>query len=217
MRAGAANRMIFGDLIVVFFRDALSILLMVYRGFFPVRSRFPSGSYKWVIRRPWTDPGGNRVITQPNSRHNRLIGAIHSAVRIVVGVLFVCHGAASLFGVLGGAAGTHGGTVPFGVWPGWWAALIEFAGGLLVLVGLWTRVAALLCSGAMAFAYFTVHQPHALLPIQNGGEPAVLFCWIFLLIAVLGSGPVAIDTLLRQRGQKSETPAVADLEMSVAD
>lgn len=154
------------------------------------------------------------MITQPDSRHNRLIGAIHSAVRIVVGVLFVCHGAASLFGVLGGA-GSHGGTVPFGVWPGWWAALIEFAGGLLVLVGLWTRVAALLCSGAMAFAYFTVHQPHALLPIQNGGEPAVLFCWIFLLIAVLGSGPIAVDTLLR--GRKSAAPAVAEMEMSVAE
>lgn len=154
------------------------------------------------------------MITQPDSRHNRLIGAIHSAVRIVVGVLFVCHGAASLFGVLGGA-GSHGGTVPFGVWPGWWAALIEFAGGLLVLVGLWTRVAALLCSGAMAFAYFTVHQPHALLPIQNGGEPAVLFCWIFLLIAVLGSGPIAVDTLLR--GRKGAAPAVAEMEMSVAE
>jgi putative oxidoreductase len=57
-------------------------------------------------------------------------------------------------------------------------------------------VVALLCSGAMAFAYCTVDQPQALLPLQNGGEPAALFCWIFLLIAVLGPGPLALDAML---------------------
>ncbi len=56
-------------------------------------------------------------------------GPVQSLVRIVVGFLFACHGAASLFGVLGGAVGTHGGTVPFGAWPGWWAAAIQLVGG----------------------------------------------------------------------------------------
>ncbi|MFJ6619835.1 DoxX family protein [Kitasatospora sp. NPDC091335] len=117
--------------------------------------------------------------------------------RIVIGLLFACHGAASLFGVLGGVKG--GGTVPLGQWPGWWAALIQLVGGALVLLGAGTRVAALLCSGSMAYAYFTVHQEHALLPIQNGGEASVLFCWAFLAIATLGSGPYALDRLLSRR------------------
>ncbi len=111
--------------------------------------------------------------------------------RAVVGLLFACHGAATLFGVLGGPMNGH--TPHFAQFPGWWAAAIQFAGGLLVLVGLGTRGAALLCSGSMAYAYFTVHQEHALLPIQNGGEPAAMFCWAFLLVAVVGPGAFALD------------------------
>lgn len=126
-----------------------------------------------------------------------------TAFRIVVGLLFVCRGASSLFGVLGG----H--TVPLGQWPGWWAALIQLAGGALVLVGAGTRVAALLCSGSMAYAYFTVHQAHGLLPRENGGELSVMFCWAFLAIAVLGSGPYALDRLLTRRTPTgSAEPAV---------
>ncbi|MFF9088550.1 DoxX family protein [Streptomyces sp. NPDC014991] len=105
--------------------------------------------------------------------------------------------AASLFGVPGGAHG--GGTVPALQWPAWWAAAIELTGGVLVRLGLFTRGAAVICSGSMAYAYFSVHQSHALLPIDNGGEPAVLFCWSFLLIACLGPGVCAVDALLRRR------------------
>ncbi|MGE7433417.1 DoxX family protein [Kitasatospora sp. NPDC001175] len=112
--------------------------------------------------------------------------------RVVIALLFTCHGAASLFGVLGGA---HGRAVPVGQWPGWWAALIQLVGGVLVLLGLGTRSAALLCSGSMAYAYFSVHQEHALWPIENGGEPAALFCWAFLAIAVTGPGSLAVDHL----------------------
>ncbi|MFE1321906.1 DoxX family protein [Kitasatospora phosalacinea] len=110
--------------------------------------------------------------------------------RAVVGLLFACHGAASLFGVLGGAHG--GGTVAVGTWPGWYAAVIQLACGVLVVLGLGTRGAALVASGSMAYAYFTVHQENALFPLQNGGEPAVLFCWAFLLIAALGPGSFAL-------------------------
>ncbi|GLW54064.1 DoxX family protein [Kitasatospora phosalacinea] len=110
--------------------------------------------------------------------------------RAVVGLLFACHGAASLFGVLGGAHG--GGTVKAGTWPGWYAAVIQLACGVLVALGLGTRIAALVASGSMAYAYFTVHQENALFPLQNGGEPAVLFCWAFLLIAALGPGSFAL-------------------------
>ena len=118
-----------------------------------------------------------------------------SLFRVVVGALFVSHGAATVFGVLGGAMGS-GHAAHAGVWPSWWAALIQLIGGALVLVGFGTRPAALLCSGSMAYAYFSVHQAKALLPIQNAGEPAVMFCWAFLLIAVAGPGPWALDALV---------------------
>ncbi|MEU8927223.1 DoxX family protein [Kitasatospora sp. NPDC048545] len=137
------------------------------------------------------------VPTSPRQAAEAARPLVLTAFRIVIGLLFACHGAASLFGVLGGTKG--GGTVPIGQWPGWWAALIQLVGGILVLLGAGTRAAALLCSGSMAYAYFTVHQEHALLPLQNGGEASVMFCWAFLAIAVLGSGPYAVDRLLGRR------------------
>lgn len=130
-------------------------------------------------------------------------GTVQSAFRLVVGFLFACHGAASLFGVLGGAHGRDGGAVPLGEWPSWWAAIIQFIGGTLVAVGLGTRVAALLCSGSMAYAYFVIHQVDGVLPIQNGGELAALYSWLFLLIVVLGPGSFALDTIWRWRRPRS--------------
>lgn len=130
--------------------------------------------------------------------HDKFWPHVLSLFRVVVGALFLCHGAASIFGVLGGSVGS-GAATPVGTWPGWWAALIQLVGGSLVVLGLGTRAAALLCSGSMAYAYFTVHQPKHLLPLQNGGEPSVLFCWTFLLIALAGPGTWALDTLLRRR------------------
>ncbi|MFF9404114.1 DoxX family protein [Streptomyces anandii] len=139
--------------------------------------------------------------------------------RVVVGLLFACHGAASLFGVLGGAMGTHGGTLPAGAWPGWYAAVIQLAAGAFVLLGLATRPAALVASGSMAYAYFDVHQRAALWPIQNAGELSVLFCWAFLLLVFTGHGAFGLDGLLArnsarrsaERGRTTEqrTPATA--------
>ncbi|MFF4208057.1 DoxX family protein [Streptomyces sp. NPDC001796] len=124
--------------------------------------------------------------------------------RIVVGLLFACHGAASLFGVLGGAAGTNGGTVPTGTWPFWYAAVIQLVAGVLTLVGLGTRGAAFIASGSMAYAYFDVHQSNALWPIQNGGELPVLFCWAFLLLVFTGSGALGLDRLFASRSAAGE-------------
>jgi putative oxidoreductase len=129
---------------------------------------------------------------------NRFYGPVISLFRVVVGLLFICHGAASIFGVLGGAVGTHK-ALPIGMWPGWWAALIQLICGALVLVGLATRLAGTLASGSMAYAYFTVHIEHAVWPIQNGGELAVLFCWSFLLLVVTGAGPWSLDALTAGR------------------
>ncbi|GAA0436192.1 DoxX family protein [Streptomyces luteireticuli] len=118
-----------------------------------------------------------------------------SLFRIVVGLLFACHGIASLFGVLGGAAGTNGGTIEAGTWPGWYAAVIQMVAGLLVMVGAGTRGAALIASGSMAYAYFETHQKLALWPIQNGGEAAAMFAWAFLLLVFTGPGPIALSRL----------------------
>jgi putative oxidoreductase len=126
--------------------------------------------------------------------------------RIVVGLLFACHGAASLFGVLGGADGS-GGTVETGAWPNWYAAVIELVGGSLVLLGLGTRVAALISSGSMAYAYFKVHQPNGLWPMENSGEAAAMFCWVFLLLVFTGSGAFGLDRLLARRSAAADKPA----------
>ncbi|MFH9432804.1 DoxX family protein [Streptomyces rochei] len=120
--------------------------------------------------------------------------------RIVVGLLFACHGAATLFDVLGGP---HGPGPGFADWPGWWAAAVQLAGGAAVLCGVATRAAAVVCSGSMAYAYFVEHQPDALFPLENGGEPAVLFCWSFLLIAATGPGRWAVASLLRRPVRRS--------------
>ncbi|MFC8359668.1 DoxX family protein [Streptomyces griseorubiginosus] len=143
-----------------------------------------------------------------------MIGRLNSAqpyalglYRIVVGLLFLCHGAASLFGVLGGAAGT-GGTLDAGTWPGWYAAVIQLVGGAFVLLGLGTRVAAFVAAGSMAYAYFKVHQPNALWPIENGGEAAAMFCWALLLLVFTGSGAFGLDQLFAKRSAEERKPAV---------
>jgi putative oxidoreductase len=110
--------------------------------------------------------------------------------RIVVGFLYAIHGTVHLFSW---PIAPGGGPVPVGSWPIWWAGLIELIVGLLVMIGLFTRPAALLGSGAMAYAYFTVHQPKALWPIDNGGELAVLYCFALLLLAFTGAGAFAVD------------------------
>jgi putative oxidoreductase len=119
--------------------------------------------------------------------------------RIVVGLLFACHGAASLFGVLGGAGG-DGSTIDAGTWPGWYAAVIQLVGGSLVLLGLGTRAAAFIASGSMAYAYFKVHQSEALWPMENGGEASAMFCWAMLLLVFTGSGAFGLDRLFAARG-----------------
>jgi putative oxidoreductase len=115
---------------------------------------------------------------------------LYALMRVVVGLLFACHGAQKLFGVLGGQ---HVVLVSkFGL-----AGIIEFFGGLLIAVGFLTGTAAFIASGEMAVAYFTQHMPRHGFPIQNGGEPAVLYCFVFLFIASRGVGVWGIDKRTR--------------------
>ncbi|MFJ2741220.1 DoxX family protein [Streptomyces sp. NPDC087440] len=137
-----------------------------------------------------------------------------AAFRFVTGLLFACHGAASLFGVLGGAGGT-GATAQAGAWPSWYAAVIQLAGGVLVALGLFTRTSALIASGSMAYAYFVVHQPEALWPMQNGGELSALFCWTLLLLVFTGPGALAVDGLLTARRGTGTATATAREERPV--
>jgi putative oxidoreductase len=113
---------------------------------------------------------------------------IYAAMRIVVGFLFTCHGLQKIFGLFGGLPAD---APAFVVWV---AGGIELVGGAMVLVGFQTRWAAFLCSGLMAFAYFLAH--HSLsnpFPIQNKGELAALYSFVFLYISVKGSGIWSID------------------------
>jgi putative oxidoreductase len=136
---------------------------------------------------------------------HRFTAPTWSLFRVVVGLLFLCHGLASIFGVLGGNRGS-GQAIEAGAWPNWYAALIQLVCGALVLVGLATRPAAVLASGSMAYAYFVVHQPQGALPIQNGGVTPALYAWAFLAIAVIGAGPWSVDALV---GGRRSVPAVA--------
>lgn len=78
------------------------------------------------------------------------------------------------------------------------AGVIEMAGGFLLLIGFFTRFAAFILSGQMAVAYFMVHAPHGFWPIVNQGELAVIYCFVFLYLAVAGGGPLSIDGLRRK-------------------
>ena len=112
-------------------------------------------------------------------------------MRVVVGLLFACHGAQKLFGLFGGQAMTAVSLITA-------AGVIEFAGGLLVAIGFITRPAAVLASGEMAVAYFKSHAPKGFWPIQNKGEAAVIFCFVFLFIAAHGAGRYSVDAVLRR-------------------
>jgi putative oxidoreductase len=117
-----------------------------------------------------------------------------SVLRIVAALLFVTHGTAKLLHVphqpmfdnlqLMSLLGGQG--------------VIELVGGLLLLLGLFSRPVAFVLSGDMAFAYFIAHFPNAWLPMQNGGDLAVLFCFVFLYLWIAGPGPWSIDALLRR-------------------
>ena len=112
---------------------------------------------------------------------------LYALLRIVAGLLFACHGAQKLFGLLGGVGEQPGVAVT------WWslmgvAGLIELVGGLLIALGVLASYAAFIASGEMAFAYFTSHAPRGFWPIENGGELAVLYCFMFLYMAARGAG-----------------------------
>ena len=121
-----------------------------------------------------------------------------NAMRIVVALMFMQHGAQKLFAVFGYESPAEFMT------QFWFAGVLEFFGGGLILLGLWTRPVAFLLAGEMAVAYFQSHLPRGWIPIMNQGELPILFCGIYLFLAANGGGSFSLDGLLARRRAKSK-------------
>ena len=115
-----------------------------------------------------------------------------SVLRIVVGFTFSLHGFQKLFGFFGGHQQHFFSEL-------WLAGILECFGGLVVLLGLYTRPVAFLLCGEMAVAYFKQHFPRGFWPVNNGGELAVLYCFIFLYFMTAGAGPWSLDRWVRKQ------------------
>ncbi len=120
----------------------------------------------------------------------------HAALRIMAGLLFLAHGTQKF---LSFPAGEHAGTGPAFAHPGAYAGLIELVAGALITIGFFTRPAAFIASGTMAAAYFIAHAPQNFFPINNGGDAAILYCFVFLYLAVAGAGPLSVDAARGRR------------------
>jgi putative oxidoreductase len=113
-----------------------------------------------------------------------------SILRMMIGLLFLQHGMAKMFNF------PPQGDMPVFPRPEWFAGRIELVGSTLIVFGLLTRPVAFVLSGEMAFAYFISHRPRGFFPLLNGGEPAVLFCFVFLYLFFAGGGPLSLEALL---------------------
>jgi putative oxidoreductase len=120
---------------------------------------------------------------------------ILSLLRIVAGLTFMEHGTQKL---LNFPPSEHGTVAIFSLMG--LAGILELGLGALVTVGLFTRVSAFILSGEMAFAYFMAHLPHSFFPALNGGDAAILFCFVFLYLAFVGGGSLALDNAIRKAG-----------------
>ena len=136
---------------------------------------------------------------------NRVERIAYFLLRFVAGLLFFQVGSKLLLGWFGGVDDA-GSTAPLMSQMGIGGAL-EFFGGLLIVLGLLTRPAAFILSGEMAVAYFQFHAPEGVWPIQNHGEPAVLFCFIFLYMAARGGGEWSLDAVVLRKREQTRRPA----------
>ena len=115
-----------------------------------------------------------------------------SIVRLVIGLLFLEHGTAKLLGFPASPSG-----LPALMTLGWIQGLLELAGGTLITIGLFTRPTAFILSGNMALAYFMAHAPKSFFPMLNGGDGAILYCFIFLLLFFTGPGRWSVDNQIK--------------------
>ena len=123
-----------------------------------------------------------------------------SVLRIIAALIFLEHGTQKILGF------PPGGPVPL-PHPGemlWWAGMIEMIPGFLLLIGLYSRTAAFLAAGEMAFAYWIGHFPRNFWPVDNGGDAAILYCFIFLYILCAGPGPWSLDAMVSKRWPRQQ-------------
>jgi putative oxidoreductase len=124
---------------------------------------------------------------------NRFADPVFCIARLIIGLMFACHGGQKILGFPPGGHGPP--TEMMGIVGGW----IELVCGFMIAFGFLTRLAAFIASGEMAVGYFMAHAPGGVFPIQNHGEPAVLYCWFFLFVVFYGAGRWSIDALLFNR------------------
>ena len=117
-----------------------------------------------------------------------------SVLRIVAALIFLEHGTQKL---LGFPAAAEAGPEMMSL--SWWAGVIELVAGALLVVGLFSRAAAFIASGEMAFAYWMAHAPQNPFPVNNGGDASILYCFVFLYLVFAGPGPWSLDAMLARR------------------
>ncbi|GAU82129.1 DoxX family protein [Bosea sp. BIWAKO-01] len=113
-----------------------------------------------------------------------------AVLRIVTALIFIIHGTQKLFGFP--AAPASGLPAAFTLF--WFGAILEAFGGFLILIGLWTRPVAFVLAGEMAYAYWMFHAPRSIYPLLNGGDAAILYCFIFLYLVFAGAGAWSVDS-----------------------
>jgi putative oxidoreductase len=121
---------------------------------------------------------------------NRFADPVYCISRLVIGLMFACHGGQK---ILSFPPGGHGMPTDMLSWIG---AIIELVGGFLIAFGFLTRIAAFFAAGEMAVAYFMVHAPNHFFPIVNKGESAVFYCWFFFFAIFYGPGRWSIDAIM---------------------
>lgn len=123
-----------------------------------------------------------------------------STLRIVSALIFFAHGTQKILGFPPNPRDLELFSLV------WFAGVLELVGGLLLIVGFKTRITAFVMSGLMAFAYFLAHHPRSIYPVENGGDAAILYCFVFLYIVAAGPGPISVDALVRQFRKKPTEP-----------
>jgi len=138
---------------------------------------------------------------------NRFTDPVYCLMRLIVGLMFACHGGQLVLGMFGGMPGSNNAFTQTGGW-------IQLIGGFLIALGLFTRLSAFICSGEMAVAYFMIHVANAatpmakFFPIANKGELAVFYCWVFFFMVFYGPGRWSIDALMcKRKGAASASAA----------
>lgn len=125
------------------------------------------------------------------------VAVLQAVLRIGAGLLFMQHGAQKLFGLFGGMGGSGATAQLFSLMGA--AGILEFFGGLLIVIGLFTRPVAAILAVQMVIAYLMAHAPQGIVPIQNGGELSLLYALLWGFFAMAGAGPASVDSAIAHR------------------